>query len=475
MSLRSFFVRLLGGYKAADTPAGRSHWRAPRGGANDTIAPALSIVPARARDAVRNNPYAARIVDLWEANAIGTGITTQWPESHAAIWGQWSRSLDADAQGCLDWSGLQGLAMRATVESGEVLVRFRSVPPSRRNPVGLQLLVIEADALAMHKTGQHEGRDIVQGIEVDAVGRPVAYWLESGGRVRGARVERVPANEIIHMFRRRRPDQLRDVSWLAPVLWPLRDLGQYEAALIRKAEIEACLAAVVIDDNGEPVAGASGGVEPVRDAMGNPVEDIQPGMFLYRRGGGSIEQINPTSPVSHQGFAQRTLQGAAVGTGLTYDMVAGDLTQANYSSLRAGKIEFRRLLEKVQYTMVIPMLVHRVAERFHDMGAARGLWPAEMPDVTHTPPAPEMIDPLKDTAALIAQIRAGLIAPQEGAAMFGYDFADTLAKLAQANEAWDAAGVIVDTDPRRTARGGSAQDARQNAAIEIAATGAASE
>ena len=51
---------------------------------------------------------------------------------------------------------------------------------------------------------------------------------------------------------------------------------------------------------------------------------------------------------SHAAFARRSLEAAAVGTGLTYDQVAGDLTAANYSSLRAGKIEFRRLCEQVQ-------------------------------------------------------------------------------------------------------------------------------
>jgi capsid protein len=51
--------------------------------------------------------------------------------------------------------------------------------------------------------------------------------------------------------------------------------------------------------------------------------------------------------VSDTAFARRALEASAVGTGLTYDQVAGDLTQANYSSLRAGKIEFRRLCEQV--------------------------------------------------------------------------------------------------------------------------------
>jgi capsid protein len=50
------------------------------------------------------------------------------------------------------------------------------------------------------------------------------------------------------------------------------------------------------------------------------------------------------------------------GTGLTYgQQVACDLAQTNYSSLRAGKIEFRRLCEQVQYGMLIPMLVRPIA------------------------------------------------------------------------------------------------------------------
>ena len=39
--------------------------------------------------------------------------------------------------------------------------------------------------------------------------------------------------------------------------------------------------------------------------------------------------------------------------------------------------------------------------------------------------------------------------------------------------ALDAAGISLDTDPRRVAKSGGAQDAAQMAAVEIAATGAA--
>jgi hypothetical protein len=45
--------------------------------------------------------------------------------------------------------------------------------------------------------------------------------------------------------------------------------------------------------------------------------------------------------------------------------------------------------------------------------------------------------------------------------------------IREANAALDAAGISLDTDPRRVAKSGSAQDAAQMAAVEIAATGAA--
>jgi hypothetical protein len=55
------------------------------------------------------------------------------------------------------------------------------------------------------------------------------------------------------------------------------------------------------------------------------------------------------------------------------------------------------------------MLVRPIADRFHGQGVQLGLWGGGVPEgLSHVPPAHEMIDPLKDTTALIAQVRAGL-------------------------------------------------------------------
>ncbi|MCA3277241.1 MAG: phage portal protein [Roseomonas sp.] len=466
------------GYAAAQENRA-STWSPSGGSANGEVGMAAASVARRARDAVRNDPYAARIVDLWTGNAVGAGITTRWPETaQGAAWLSWAESTACDAEGKLDLYGLQALAMRAVVESGECFIRLLSVPTSPRNPIGLSLQVLESDHLDTARNGVVNGAPTIQGIALGNFGEPIGYWLfpthPGAWMLPGARLASnfIPARDVLHVFRKRRPGQLRDVSWLAPILLRLRDLGDYEAALLMKAKIEACLAAVVTDESEETLTTPSSSL--LRDSQGRAVESFEPGMILYRRGHGEVNVVNPSGGGSHTAFARRSLEAAAVGAGLTYDQVSGDLTQANYSSLRAGKIEFRRLCEQVQYGMLIPMLVRPIAERFHAQGALVGLWADAMPKgVAHVPPAHEMIDPLKDTTALIAQVRAGFVPQPEAAGAFGYDFRSAVEMIREANAALDAAGISLDTDPRRVAKSGGAQDAAQMAAVEIAATGAA--
>jgi capsid protein len=85
------------------------------------------------------------------------------------------------------------------------------------------------------------------------------------------------------------------------------------------------------------------------------------------------------------------------------------------------------------------------------------------------------VDPLKDALAIKAQLRLGLMTWGQAVAEAGWDARQQARDIAAWNAAHDEAGIILDGDPRRTGGAGSAQDAAQNAAVEIAATGAASE
>jgi capsid protein len=70
----------LRGYQGAQDNRA-SLWRPAGSSATAEVGMAAAPIARRARDAVRNDPYAARIVDLWAGNAVGAGITTRQPQN----------------------------------------------------------------------------------------------------------------------------------------------------------------------------------------------------------------------------------------------------------------------------------------------------------------------------------------------------------------------------------------------------------
>ena len=154
----------LRGYAAAQDHRA-SAWAPSGGSANAEVGMAAATVARRARDAVRNDPYASRIVDLWTGNAVGAGITTRWPDdARGRAWQRWAESTACDAEGRLDLYGMQALVMRAVVESGECFVRFLMTAPSAANPIGLRLQVLECDHLDASHNGMVDGAATIQGI-----------------------------------------------------------------------------------------------------------------------------------------------------------------------------------------------------------------------------------------------------------------------------------------------------------------------
>jgi capsid protein len=166
-----------------------------------------------ARDLVRNNPYAESALGTIADHTVGWGIVakplTPNPRLTAA-WKAWSETTACDADGRHNLAGLQNLAIRTIAESGEVLIRRRNRLLSDGLPIPMQLQVLEPDMLDAYKTiTLPNGGKIVQGVEFDAIGTRVAYWLfpkhpgailmQSIGSMFPAS-KRIPASEIIHGF-----------------------------------------------------------------------------------------------------------------------------------------------------------------------------------------------------------------------------------------------------------------------------------
>ena len=451
-------------YEGAKAGRRTDGWVTAGTGANTEIAPASARLRDRSRDLVRNNPYAAKAVNALVSNLVGTGIVPRARSNRTAaakaadqLWLQFAASCDAE--GLTDFGGLQALIVRSLVESGEVLVRFRERRVEDRLAVPLQLQLLEPDHLDSSKAEElSNGGYILQGIEFDALGRRRAYWLfpshpgESRGRSLVSRP--VPARQVLHLFERLRPGQVRGVSWFAPVILKLRDLDDYDDAELMRKKIEACFAAFVTGAQDEETLG-----KPSTGMSGDRVESFEPGMIEYLEPGKDVKFASPSANSDYSDYMRMQLHAVAAGVGLTYELLTGDLSQVNYSSIRAGLIEFRRRMEALQWQLIVPGLCQPVWSRFVELAQAAGQLPEGEITSEWTAPRFEAVDPLKDIQADVLAVRAGVMTLKEAIARQGYDPAQVLAEIAATNAELDAAGITLDTDPRRSTKTGQEKTA----------------
>lgn len=432
----------------------------------------------RAREMVRNNPYCARALDIWASNVVGAGIV---PASRTGkkgvdrkvmdLWRVFVESCDADGQ--LDFYGLQTLAVRSAFEGGDTLARMRVRRAEDGFRIPLQVQLMEGDQLDSGQHGIVNNNKVVLGVQLNGIGQRAGYYLfpehpgERGQfQLTGLTSNWVPASDVVHLYRKARIGQVRGVSAFAPVMLQAKDLSDLQEAVVVKSRVEACFAGFITSEEADGMAlGAAS-----TDADGNQVQELQPGLLRRLKPGEEVTFAQPTSSTSFDPVMLHTLMGIAVGLGLTYDQLTGDLRQANYSSLRAGKIEMRRLIEQVQYQMMVPMFCRPIWRRFIEMciltGQLRGAvddYPCEW-----IAPAHEAIDPEKDLRADVLAVRSGRMTLKQFIAAWGNDPDTHLEQIAADNARLDELGLILDTDPRKMSSAGQMQSDPQAQAAQAA-------
>lgn len=455
-------------YDAASS--GRRMAGRPRYGTdvNAAAAPALKKLRDLARDAVRNDGWAARAVDIIADDTVGYGITARArkPVGRAAmeLWQRWAGSVDCDADGMCNMAGLQALVMRTVVESGEALVRRRYRRAADGLSLPMQLQVLEPDFLDTGKNeamGQQGGR-IINGVEFDAIGRRVAYWLfpEHPGSsfITGLASRRVGAEDVLHVFKVSRPGQVRGASWLATALKKLNDFVDYEEATLVRQWVSACFAAFVENPDGH----YGTGLGEDAPAVGDGVEKIQPGQVRYLQPGEKVSFGSPPAVVDIE-FARRTLHAIANALNVTYEDLTGDYSQTNYSSARMSRLAYCKRLDSWRWRMLIPMFCDPVWAWAMDLAIGLGYVEAgpdgTRPGAEWIPPPREMIEPDKEGLALTRAVRSGLKTPSDMIRELGEDPDEHWQRYAEDFKRIDELGIVLDCDARQRTQAGQAQGA----------------
>ncbi len=455
-------------YEGARGGRRTENWITTSSSADTEVMATVATLRNRARDLVRNNPYAARALDVKVSNTIGVGIVAEVrTKALASFWDAFVDECDAD-QHC-DFNGLQALIERTRSESGEALIRF--LPADSSNRVPIQLRVLEPDYLDISRDGTApNGRDMVRnGIQYDPNGRVFGYWLfdEHPGNTGTWRSRTsyqsffVPSIDVIHVFRKLRAGQTRGVTDFAPIMMRAQGLDDYDDAEIVRKRTEACLAAMVTS----PAGATAARLGPVSTDDDGRIETLSPGMVEYLQPGESVLFTEPKTSGGYADFERFGLRAIAAGYGVPYELMSGDLSQVNYSSYRAGLVDFRRRVEQDQWHIFVSRVCRRVWDRFEDeVSVIRGQRRKVFPE--WSPPRFELIDPLKETQADVEACLAGFDTWDEIVRRRGWTAQEQLDAIERWQKELKRRDIVLKTDFRNPQTGGtqSAGDADDNAA-----------
>lgn len=453
-------------YEGASKSKRLSRWLAPSTSANSETQMGLVTLRDRARDLRRNNPYARRGIEAITSNVVGHGIQTQFRdnsdvdnllpsetvENLELSWKNWAETTAIDFDGRNNIFGLQRLIMDAVVESGEVLVR-KKYTYGLNFP--LQYQVLESDFLDVNKNESvSNGNAILQGIEFNKKGKRVAYWLHeshpgSYDTLFGNTIEskRILAEDVIHIYRMDRPGQVRGISWLAPILVRVKDLDEFEDAQLVRQKVSACFTAFVRDISIDSAD------EEFSSEDYDMMERMEPGIIEHLPSGKQIEFSNPPELQNYQQYVTQVLRAIGAGLGITYEVLANDYSNVNFSSGRMGWIEMFRNIKLWQENVMSLQFMDVVAKDFLQVWDILGE-DVEQIGWLHITPKREMIDPTKEIPAAILAIRGGLSNLSDELMALGKDPVEHLKQYKKDLVFLDSLGLKLQSDPRVAAEGG---------------------
>lgn len=457
-------------YKGAEFSRIYSDWLAGLLSPNDEIRGDLRTLRARARELARNNAFAGAYLELVTTNVIGphgmrlraktrTLGASLDEKVNAAIeeaWRQWSEG-PVTADGRMSLIEFEGLALETVAKEGESFPR-RIV--NREFPCGLALQMIDPDLVDDNNTLQGPGLDpqIFMGVEVDRLGRRRAYHTLDYpyGPGAGTRAPvRVPAGEVLHVYRARRANQMRGVTWMTRAMAPTKDLERYIQNELVASAAGAAKMGFITNESGtgavqtDVVAteGVAAGASAGAPAGSRVTVEAEPGSIWELDPGQKFEGWSPDHPSTAFGdFVTVITKWMARGYDVSHSSLTGDLSEVTYLSGRLGQINEKATWRKLQQWW-IRVFRQPLFEWWLEAAILSG--ELELPDpdwhryrrALWIPRGWDWIDPSKDLDAAEKKLKLKLTSHRRILAEQGEDHEEILEELEDENKSAAKRGI----------------------------------
>ena len=440
--------------------------------ADSEIRWALNELRNRSRDLERNNEYFRRYLQLLRTNVVGENgfrLQVRGRDANRNIdvlgnqliedaWAEFSRLGNLTVDGKMSMTDLTNHIISGVARDGEVFIRIVKGNFLR---YGIGLQVIEPDRVDEEMNERYRnGNDVRMGVELDAYKRPVAYHIllnhpgdyDYTTLASGTKRVRVPAVEIMHIFKQERAGQTRGAPWSSAAISALKMLAGYREAELVAARTAASKMGFFTSPAGDGFMADSYEGE---GATGAPIYNAEPGTFHQLPAGVEFQAFDPSHPTSaYADFEKSILRGIAGGLGVSYTSLANDLEGTSYSSIRQGALEERDFYRTLQKFMVEHFLdpLYRVwLDHIIQFGytsiSGQGKYEKFSREFIFRPRGFQWVDPLKEINAAVVGLQNGILSHSDIAATYGRDAEDTFAAIEQDKKLAEQYGLKMAYEP----------------------------
>lgn len=297
----------LATFEGAETTEVRNNWIGSRLSTDSALEEDRDHLVSRSRELYRNDSYGGTIDNVVN-HVVGTGFTPQCRisekivgteaaqisrEELELVYKLWSCKVDISGKISL-WQQTR-LMERHILLDGEGLAVLSDDPVADK-PIPLTVEVIDPERL---KTPPQliANRLCRMGVEKDAAGRIVAYWIlrsHPGDSLNATEeYDRVPASRVLHVFDRWFAGQTRGLPWLTRAMNRVKDCKDLDEAEIIAAQVQACFA-VFMKKTGNAITAAQAAATSTDGTK--RYQEVQPGAIMYGNEGEEPVMVNPSRP-----------------------------------------------------------------------------------------------------------------------------------------------------------------------------------
>ena len=336
----------LRNYDAGNNSRLNAGWRAANYSAEMTDRTSRDTIRARARDLERNSDIGNSLISAYKRNVIGAGYNLQAKTKNAKLnadieklWKKWCKARNCDVTGTQSFTQMMRMCVKRKKVDGGILIKKRY---TKDGYLPFKLQTFEVDELDNSQMlPKKKGNKVVGGIEMNEYNKPMGYWIRQYS-VDGMALSNpvyVDAKDVIFLYTKHRPSQVREMSDMSPTITRIRDANEFMIAVSVKERIAACLSVFIKKQLPTTGIGRQNGSVPGphQDYQG---KSIAPGMIKELNAGDEIQVVNPTGQATDAASyikLQQRLVGA--GQGISYEATSRDMSESNYSSTRQGIIE----------------------------------------------------------------------------------------------------------------------------------------